>query len=98
MEVGGVKLRTQKAKVDDLREQITALNDRITTCDVARAKNMKDCERFANIVAASEEELETLTEELSSLEQSMKQSSRNAERVRKRTEDADHVESTEKDV
>ena len=26
MEVGGVKLRSQKAKVDDLREEITALN------------------------------------------------------------------------
>lgn len=91
MEIGGVKLRSQKAKVDDLREQITALNDRITTCDVARAKNEKDCEKFAKLMKSSEEELETLAEELSSLEEDMKASLRNAEQVRKRAEDAEHV-------
>jgi structural maintenance of chromosome 4 len=91
MEVGGVKLRSQKAKVDDLRDQITSLNDRITTCDVARAKNEKDCEKFANIMKSSEEELETLAEELAALEEDMKSSTRNAEQVRKKAEDAEHV-------
>jgi|SRR5579859_1589173 len=91
MEVGGVKLRSQKAKVDDLRDQITALNDRITTCDVARAKNEKDCEKFANIMKSSEEELETLAEELAALEEDMKSSTRNAEQVRKKAEDAEQV-------
>ena len=92
MEVGGVKLRSQKAKVDDFREQITALTDRITTCDVARAKNEKDCEKFANLMKSSEEELETLAEELSSLEEDMKASIRNAEQIRKKAEDAEHVD------
>jgi len=97
MEIGGVKLRSQKAKVDDLREQITALNDRITTCDVARAKNEKDCDKFAKTIKSSEEELETLTEELAALEEDMKQSSRNAEQVRKKAEDAEHVLSVKAD-
>jgi structural maintenance of chromosome 4 len=91
MEIGGVKLRSQKAKVDDLRDQITALNDRITTCDVGRAKNEKDCEKFAKIMTSSEEELETLAEELAVLEEDMKRSSRNAEQVRKKAEDTEHV-------
>jgi len=91
MEVGGVKLRSQKAKVDDLRQEITALTDRITTCDVARAKNEKDCGKFANLMKSSEEELETLAEELSSLEEDMKASIRNAEQIRKKAEDAEHV-------
>jgi structural maintenance of chromosome 4 len=91
MEVGGVKLRSQKAKVDDLREQITALNDRITTCDVARAKNEKDCEKFGKLIKSSEEELESLAEELASLEQDIKSSISNAEQVRKKAEDAEHV-------
>jgi structural maintenance of chromosome 4 len=97
MEIGGVKLRSQKAKVDDLREQITALNDRITTCDVARAKNEKDCEKFAKTIKSSEEELETLAEELAALEEDMKQSSRNAEQVRKKAEDVEHVLSVKAD-
>lgn len=91
MEIGGVKLRSQKSKVDDLREQITALNDRITTCDVARAKNEKDCEKFAKIMQSSEEELETLAEELAELEEEIKRSSLNAEKVRKKAEEAEHV-------
>lgn len=91
MEIGGVKLRSQKSKVDDLREQITALNDRITTCDVARAKNEKDCEKFAKIMKSSEEELETLAEELAELEEDMKRSSSNAGKVRKKAEEAEHV-------
>jgi structural maintenance of chromosome 4 len=91
MEVGGVKLRSQKAKVDDLRDQIAALNDRITTCDVARAKNEKDCEKFSKTLKSSEEELESLAEELAAIDRDMKQSNRNAEQVRKRAEDAEHV-------
>jgi len=97
MEVGGVKLRSQKSKVDDLREQITALNDRITTCDVARVKNEKDCEKFAKIMKSSEEELETLTEELAQLEEDMKESVRKAEQVRKKAEDAEHILSVKQD-
>jgi len=91
MEIGGVKLRSQKAKVDDLRSQITALNDRITTCDVARAKNQKDCEKFTKLLKSSDEELETLAEELAAIEEDMKTSTRNAEQVRKKAEDAEHV-------
>lgn len=91
MEVGGVKLRSQKAKVDDLRDQITALNDRITTCDVARVKNQKDCEKFAKLIASSEEELKTLTEELAAIEEDMKQSCRNAEQIRKKAQETEHV-------
>jgi structural maintenance of chromosome 4 len=91
MEIGGVKLRSQKSKVDDLREQITALNDRITTCDVALAKNQNDCQKFAKIMSSSEEELATLAEELAELEEDMKRSSQNAEKIRKKAEDAEHV-------
>jgi structural maintenance of chromosome 4 len=91
MEVGGVKLRSQKAKVDDLRDQIAALNDRITTCDVARAKNEKDCEKFSKTLKSSEEELENIAEELAAIDKDIKQSSRNAEQVRKKVEDAEHV-------
>ena len=94
MEVGGVRLRSQKAKVDGLREQIVALNDRITTCDVARAKNEKDKDKFAKVMAACEEELGTLAEELDALEEDMKISSRNAEAVRKKAENAEHVPSS----
>jgi len=91
MEIGGVKLRSQKSKVDDLREQLAALNDRITTCDVARTKNQKDCEKFAKIMKSGEEELETLVQELAELEEDMKRSSQNAEKIRKKAEDAEHV-------
>jgi len=97
MEIGGVKLRLQKAKVDDLREQITALNDRMTTCDVARAKNQKDVEKFTKLMKLSEEELETLAEELAALEEDMKRSARDAEQVRRKAEDAEHILSVKGD-
>jgi structural maintenance of chromosome 4 len=91
MEIGGVKLRSQKSKVDDLRDQITALNDRITTCDVSKVKNEKDREKFHKLVKLSEEELESLKGELNELEQDIKNASCNAEQVRKKAEDAEYV-------
>jgi structural maintenance of chromosome 4 len=41
MEIGGVKLRSQKAKVDGLREQITTLNESMSIAEVSKAKAEK---------------------------------------------------------
>jgi structural maintenance of chromosome 4 len=84
--------------VDDLREQITALNERMTTCDVARAKNQKDVEKFSKLMESSEEELETLAEELAGLEDDSKRCARDAETVRQKAEDAEHVLSIRADA
>lgn len=92
MEVGGVKMRSQKAKVDDLREQIMALNDRITTCDVARAKNQKECEKHMKLIKSSEDELETIGRELASLEDEVRMSSQREQQARNKSEDAEHVQ------
>ncbi|KAL5343404.1 RecF/RecN/SMC [Aspergillus crustosus] len=55
MEVGGVRLRSQKAKVDGLKEQISLLSDEIS-----------NAEKHAKTQADAEEELSHMAEELAS--------------------------------
>lgn len=71
MEVGGVRLRAQKAKVDGLKEQIGTLAEEISNAEVARSKaekqKMKHQKAFEDDqkgIGIAAEELEQLREEI----------------------------------
>ena len=72
MEVGGVRLRAQKAKVDGLKEQIDTLTEEISNAEVAkskaekqRSKHMRTYEEAEKELASAAEETESLTSEVS---------------------------------
>ncbi|KAL4881066.1 RecF/RecN/SMC [Aspergillus karnatakaensis] len=69
MEVGGIKLRSQKAKVDGLKEQIKLLSDEISNAEVAKSKNEKLINKHSKSQADAEEELSHMAEELEKLEE-----------------------------
>lgn len=68
MEVGGVRLRGQKAKVDGLKEQISLLSEEISDAEVAKTKNEKLLSKHEKAHAEAEKELASLEKDLEKLE------------------------------
>ncbi|KAH0542090.1 hypothetical protein FGG08_003470 [Glutinoglossum americanum] len=97
MEVGGVKLRTQKAKVDGLKEQIDTLNEEILSVEVAKAKAEKQKEKHEKMHAESENELEGITAELEDLNVECKKQTTVATQSRQRVEEAKELLETRRE-
>ncbi|CCA68035.1 related to SMC4-Stable Maintenance of Chromosomes [Serendipita indica DSM 11827] len=68
LDVGGVRLRAQKSKVDGIRQMLDLENDKITKAEVHLAKARKDAEKYAKSLAANEEALEASAEVLEQLQ------------------------------
>lgn len=68
LEVGGVRLRAQKSKVDGIRQMLEIENDKITKSEVHLAKARKDSEKYGKSLAANEEALEASAAVLEQLE------------------------------
>ncbi|ETN45332.1 uncharacterized protein HMPREF1541_09163 [Cyphellophora europaea CBS 101466] len=88
MEVGGIKLRTQKATVDGLKERIDLLNEDISTAEVGKTKNTKLHAKHEKAKADAEKELESLAADLEKLEAEIAKQRENASGYRQRAEAA----------
>ncbi|BFZ59269.1 Structural maintenance of chromosomes protein 4 [Saitoella coloradoensis] len=88
MEVGGVRLRTQKAKVDSLREQIETLNERITAADVARSKAHKDSVKHTKALDNAQREFDNIANDLKAIEERMVSQQEQSRETRQRAEQA----------
>ncbi|KAK9475393.1 RecF/RecN/SMC [Dipodascopsis tothii] len=64
MEVGGVKMRLQKAKVDSILQQIEIRTDRISNSELSRAKSLKEATKQNKIIETSTRELAAVDGEL----------------------------------
>ena len=88
MEIGGVKLRSQKAKVDGIREQIALLNESLMHSDVAKTKAEKIKTKLEKAFRSSTKELENVTAEMEELDKEIEEQRNAAELARKRVEEA----------
>ncbi|KKK20217.1 hypothetical protein AOCH_005760 [Aspergillus ochraceoroseus] len=88
MEVGGVKLRSQKAKVDGLKEQINLLADEISNAEVGKSKNEKLIKKHENAGADAEKELGHVAEELEKLNEDVANQASDASGWKQKVEDA----------
>ncbi|KAK9239271.1 RecF/RecN/SMC [Lipomyces kononenkoae] len=68
MEIGGVKLRIQKSKVDGILQQIEIRNDRISMAEMAKAKAEKESVKESTAVTNAEKELAEVEIELKSVQ------------------------------
>ena len=67
MDIGGIKLRAQKSKVDSLVEQISSLNDRYNLAEVAKIKAEKDSKKFGLQLEQEETELASIVRQIEDL-------------------------------
>ncbi|KAF2717864.1 RecF/RecN/SMC protein [Polychaeton citri CBS 116435] len=61
MEIGGIKLRTQKSRVDGVKEQIDSLQEQLSTAEVTRTKSEKQQVKHERAHADAMAELERVT-------------------------------------
>ncbi|KAG9294199.1 hypothetical protein G9A89_021558 [Geosiphon pyriformis] len=97
LEVGGVQLRSQKSKVDDIKEQIDALNDGITTLQVAKTKAEKDIIKLENSIAKAVTEEEELGEELRQLDEDIRENTLASYDIRQKAEKAQDLMDNKKE-
>lgn len=91
MEVGGVRLRSQKAKVDGLKEQISLLSDEISNAEIGKSKNEKAIVKHQKTRSDAEEELQHIAEELEKLAEDVANQDSDASGWRQKVEEAQEV-------
>ncbi|RMZ87349.1 hypothetical protein DV736_g5416, partial [Chaetothyriales sp. CBS 134916] len=97
MEVGGVKLRAQKATVDGLKERIDLLNEDVSAAEVGKTKNEKLQVKHNKAEAAAEQELEALTSDLDKLDADIQQHAVGAAESKQRADAAQEEQEVKKD-
>ncbi|KAI5855413.1 nuclear condensin complex subunit Smc4 [Tricharina praecox] len=97
MEVGGIQLRSQKAKVDGLREQLETLNEQISQAELAKSKSEKTKKKAEKIVTKGDEELEAIVLELEELKEDMKELEKSARESNEKATEAQGFLENKKD-
>lgn len=93
MEVGGVRLRAQKAKVDGLKGQIGTLTEEVSNGEVARSKAEKQKVKNEKAFADAQKEIETAAEELEQLKVELENQAANASGSKQKAQEAQEVRS-----
>ena len=88
MEIGGIKLRSQKATVDGLKERIDLLNDDVSSAEVGKTKNEKLINKHEKAKVEAEKELDNLVRDLEKLEADIEKQATGASESKHRTEAA----------
>ncbi|KAL2868613.1 condensin subunit SMC4 [Aspergillus lucknowensis] len=96
MEVGGVRLRSQKAKVDGLKEQISLLADEISNAEVGKSKNEKLIKKHESTRADAEKELAHVAEELEKLNEDVANQASDASGWKDKVDEAQEALDTKK--
>ena len=91
MEVGGVQLRSQKAKVDGLKEQIDHRMEELSAAEVAKAKADKQRKKHEKSLNDALAELEKVEKDLAHVQEDVRTHANNTAGSRKQTEEAQQV-------
>lgn len=94
MEVGGVKLRSQKAKVDGLKQQIDTLNDQSSNAEVAKSKEEKQRAKLEKAHKDAVKELEKLATDTEKVEEDMAAHQSDVSGIKQQAEEAQDVRIT----
>ncbi|KJZ78177.1 hypothetical protein HIM_02215 [Hirsutella minnesotensis 3608] len=89
MEVGGEKLRAQRATVDRLKEEITSHNEEMSNAEVQRAKAEKQKVKLAKDIAKATRERDAAAQDLEKLELDINNQGEKAEELKAQVEEAE---------
>ena len=97
MEIGGVELRGQKAKVDGLKAQIKTLQEEISGAEVEQAKQEKSRKKNEKGRDDTVTEIEAVSEEIEKFEGGIAKSTQDLAATRKAAEEAQEALETKKE-
>ncbi|OAA70760.1 nuclear condensin complex subunit Smc4 [Akanthomyces lecanii RCEF 1005] len=96
MEVGGEKLRMQRALVDGLKDQITSHNEEISFAEVRKAKAEKQKVKLDKDTAKASKERDAAVAELEKLDDDISNQGTKADELRQNVQDAKAALATKK--
>lgn len=88
MEVGGVQLRSQKAKVDGLKEQIDHRMEELSAAEVAKAKSAKQLTKHEKALNDALKELEKIEKDVAKVDEDVRSHANSTAGSRKEAEEA----------
>ncbi|KAI9330264.1 RecF/RecN/SMC [Zopfochytrium polystomum] len=91
LQAGGIELRSQKAKVDNLQEQLTNCNERLTQLKVEKNTREKSVAKMQKAIEKKEAELQDAEEQLAELRTKEQKKIRPLNDIRKQLKDAEEV-------
>lgn len=91
MEVGGVKLRGQKAKVDGLKDQINTLAEEMSNAEVSKAKTQKLKTKHEKTLKEASTDLESLAKDTKKLDEELQQHNNDTSGSKRESEEAQEV-------
>lgn len=91
LDAGGVRLRSQQAKVNGIKEMSEHASDQHTKAEVGRAKAEKDLQKLERNLKQNSQAAEELEEELAVLEKSIREKANALNHVRKKVEAAQGI-------
>lgn len=91
MEVGGVKLRVQKGKVDGLRSQIAIQTEGLSTAEVSKSKAEKQRAKHEQALAEAEKEIGKLCKEAEKVEETHRTQKSETADFRRQAEEAEQA-------
>lgn len=97
MEIGGVQLRTQKAKVDGLKEQIEHRGEELSSAEVAQAKAEKQRAKHEKSRDQASAELSDVTQDAEASAAEMKQHANSTAEIRRQAEEAQEALESKKE-
>ncbi|KAG0242339.1 hypothetical protein BGX31_000372 [Mortierella sp. GBA43] len=88
LDAGGVRLRAQKAKVDEIRGHIKATDGNITETNVLKNRAQADQVKLTTQISKHEKELTEVSEQLNKLKEEIKVKKQEADAIRMKADEA----------
>ena len=92
LEVGGVRLRSQNAKVDSVQTQIDMVSDRLTKTAAEKTTRERNLAKVNKSIEKKKAELDQTVEEVTGIEKELQSQSAVAAQLRRRVEEEKQVE------
>jgi structural maintenance of chromosome 4 len=97
LEVGGVKLRSQRSKVDDIKGMIELANDQLFKAEAGQTKCEKDSKKFIQSIEANELALEEAEAEMAALNADLQTCQADMRKLQKAVSQAEAAKDTYED-
>ncbi|KTW31579.1 hypothetical protein T552_00217 [Pneumocystis carinii B80] len=86
MEIGGIRLRSQKTKVDNIQDQLNTIHESIANADVLKIKKEKDKLRFEKAISDSKNELQVIETQVSDVKSNIAKKTKLIDTLRSKIE------------
>ncbi|KAG9079604.1 hypothetical protein FS749_008379 [Ceratobasidium sp. UAMH 11750] len=98
LEVGGVKLRSQRSKVDDIKGMIELANEQILKAESGQTKCEKDSKKYVQSIEANEVALEHTETEMATLDADLQACQADMRKLQKAVAQAEAAKDTYEDT